>query len=74
MIIYQSEHPVTKLNVVRDIFNRIERRKFTCTKYLVLLNIAYHVIKIAIPMSTLISCVTLDVSDDECAIVTKHRI
>ena len=62
------------MNVVRDTFNSVEKRKFRWTRYVVGFNIAYHVVKIAIPMSTLISCLSLDVGESECEIVTKHRI
>ena len=74
MIYFQAKYRVSQLNVVRDTFNREERRKMRATRYVVAVNIAYHVVKIAIPVSTLINCNLSQVSTDECSRVTKHRI
>ena len=74
MISFQAKHRVIELNVVRDTFNTEEKRKVLWTRYSVGFNIVYHIIKIGIPMSTLISCKSLGVDDDECNTVTQHRI
>ena len=60
--------------VREDFFAKEEKRKITWTRYIVYINIAYHVIKVAVPASTLISCATLGVDDKECDDVTQHRI
>ena len=74
MIIFQAEHRVSELNVVRDIFIKEERRKWRWTIYIVWINIAYHLIKVIVPSSTLISCYYTGVTDDECGNITEHRI
>lgn len=74
MVSYQAKYRVSELNVVRDTFNREERRKLRWTRYIVGFNIVYHVVKIAIPMSTLINCNFTNASTTECSQVTKHRI
>ena len=35
---------------------------------------AYHIIKIAVPLSTLIECIISDTGEEECADITHHRI
>lgn len=40
----------------------------------VYVNIAYHIVKVAVPLSTLIPCLFYDTSEDYCSDVTKHRI
>ena len=74
MIIFQSNHRVSELNVVRDTFNNLEKRKLRWTRYAVGFNIVYHIIKVGIPMSTLISCKYTGVNAEECNTVTEHRI
>ena len=37
-------------------------------------NIVWHIIKVAVPVSTLITCSNLGVENEECSKVTKHRI
>ena len=60
--------------MVRDTFNAEEKRKMRWLNYAVGVNVGYHVIKVGIPVSTLITCVKLGIEDDECNTVTQHRI
>ena len=60
--------------MIRDRFNADERRKIICTKYIVYFNIAYHLIKIAVPSSTLIECIITDTDESDCSEITHHRI
>ena len=43
-------------------------------KYTVWTNVAYHIIKVAVPAGTLINCYKSDVTNDECTEVTAYRI
>ena len=74
LISFQAKYKINELNVVRDTFNTEEKRKMRWTRYIVGINIVYHIIKVGIPMSTLITCVKLGIEDSECNKVTKHRI
>ena len=57
MIFFQGQHEVRELDVVKEDYNASERRKVTRLKYAVWVNIIYHIIKVAVPSSTIISCV-----------------
>ena len=61
MIIHQKKYKVSELNVVKDEFNKDEDRKVRWTRYAVWVNVAYHLVKVAIPTSTLITCIHLGV-------------
>ena len=74
MIYFQVSHKVSELNVVRDKSKKEEERKFRATRIIIWLNLAYHLIKVVIPTSTLISCIEFDLSDSDCQDVTNHRI
>ena len=74
MIIFQAKHRVSELNVVRDTFIKEERRKWRWTIYIIWVNVAYHLIKVIIPTSTLISCYYTGIDDTECGNITEHRI
>ena len=74
MIFFQSQHQVRELVVVREIYNVTEKRKLKATKYIVGLNILYYIIKVAVPLSTLVNCFKLGVGNGECDKITTHRI
>ena len=74
MIKFQSEYEVRELNVVRDTFNNKEKRKVRWTRYFTYGNIVWHLVKIGIPISTLISCVNYGLVDAECDKITNKRI
>ena len=74
MIKFQAEHCVNELNVVKDTYNALENKKLVITKYVVWGNIAYHLVKIIVPGSTLVNCFNLQVDSDYCESVTEHRI
>ena len=63
MITFQAKYRVSELNVVRDTFNREERRKWRWTGYIVGINVSYHLVKSIVPLSTLISCIYTGVDD-----------
>lgn len=44
------------------------------TRYIIWLNLSYHIIKVVIPTSTLITCMRFDASQATCSYVTDHRI
>lgn len=56
MISFQSKHQVRQLDVVKEDYNASEKRKLVRFKYIIWLNIIYHIVKVAVPMSTLFSC------------------
>ena len=58
MILVQSQHEVRQLDVVKDDYNAIEKRKIVIFQYTVLGNILYLIIKVAVPLSTVINCAT----------------
>ena len=65
---------MAELNVVRDNFNKDERRKLRWTCYTIWFNVAYHVVKVVIPTSTLIACSRFGTTTDSCETVTNYRI
>ena len=62
MILVQSQHEVRQLDVVKDDYNATEKRKIVIFKYIVWLNIFYHIAKVAVPLSTVVNCTKTDSS------------
>ena len=74
MILVQSKHEVRELDVVKDDYNAIEKRKIVIFKYSLWLNIFYHIIKVAVPLSTVINCTKTKIEKSMCDEVTTYRI
>ena len=66
MILVQSQHEVRQLDVVKDDYNAIEKRKIVIFKYTLWINIFYHFIKVALPLGTVIVCIKTEIEKGEC--------
>ena len=53
---FQGHHEVSKLGVVKEDYNASEKRKVVVFKYVIWCNIIYHIVKVCVPLSTLLSC------------------
>ena len=60
--------------MVRDTFSNKEKRKVRWIRYTIYGNLVWHLLKIGIPISTIISCFKYGLADAECDKITNKRI